>query len=379
MCKAVYQNFFYVNIYLQRKSTSFSHSMRMIGTLLLRCSDTLCWHNIFRFTDITHTCMDTLYSCPIQVYWHLKLLFLRCGDRGPAERVVRAQEANLLSQHNDIHDFASTCPVYLCTCDCLHVWLFVYFYQAHSNGSTGLEDDAGSGAQDGHLNKTVEKDQFIRGVLRNVVKRCALRLPLWFCCILRHHLFHSCVSCFLFSMCIILLIVMCLMLLIFNTCPMLLLWPTFGLVRKMSSPIQVKRQQHHMKTYEFKIESGTYLHCEERHTIVGRQHIILQKYVLTSLCKSTYWGRCWIIFSYCPFPVSSSVNRSLICIAPWESVHGNAWRQRYADSRCALHLGGRLSPQAMLLHLWTGNRDTGSFCECLCHAVCVCVCVCISH
>jgi len=78
------------------------------------------------------------------------------------------------------------------------------------------------------------------------------------------------------------------MLLIFNTCPMLLLWPTFGLVRKMSSPIQVKRQQHHMKTYEFKIESGTNLHSEERHTIVGRQHIILQKYVLTSLCKSTY-------------------------------------------------------------------------------------------
>jgi hypothetical protein len=25
-----------------------------------------------------------------------------------------------------------------------------------------------------------------------VVKICALRLSLWFCCILRHHLFHSC-------------------------------------------------------------------------------------------------------------------------------------------------------------------------------------------
>ncbi len=77
-------------------------------------------------------------------------------------------------------------------CVPFHVWLFVYFYQAHSNGSTGFKGDAGRGAQDGHLNKTVEKDQVIRRVLRNVVKICALRLSLWFCCILRHHLFHSC-------------------------------------------------------------------------------------------------------------------------------------------------------------------------------------------
>ena len=183
MCKDVYQNFFYVNIYLRRKSTSFSHSMRMIGTALLRCSDTLCWHNIFRCTDIPHICMDTLYSgistshIVISEMWRQRTCWARCtSSRG--KPAFTAQWYPWLCKH--------------LPCAPLHVWLFVYFYQAHSNGSTGFEGDAGRGAQDGHLNKTVEKDQVIRRVLRNVVKICALRLSLWFCCILRHHLFHSC-------------------------------------------------------------------------------------------------------------------------------------------------------------------------------------------